>query len=735
MTQSYTNPDQADLGYGQILTILWRRRFWFLGVFCGVLAVAVPVALTQKSTYESSMQLLVEPNYQESEQTGGEEEQFIDSGVEVDYATQLNLMRSSGLLQKAVDRLQSEYPTLEVETLQESLALRQLMVDDEVQTKIFQIDYSGEDPVETQRVLEELQKVYQEYNLQQQEQRLNEGLSFINDQLPTVRESLVKAEETLKQFRTTYSLIAPEEEANGVVEDLKTLQQERESLRAEYQDTLARYNNLEQSLGSSSQNLMVSTRLSESSRYQTLLNKLQETELALAEHRARFTDANPVLQDLLEQQQNQRKLLQEEVEQVLGQIPAQLDVTEEALQKQGQLGETDLELAGALVEAQSNLLSLQARDRSLAQTEDRFRTELKRFPELIAQYNSLLQEVEVKRNTLQQLLEARQELGIELARGGFKWQVVEPPLLGEEVGPSTKKNLLLGVVVGLFLGSVAAFGREVIDDAVRTSEQLKGQVALPLLGATPKLPQPETGFLVNLPWRLARDTAPSTLEIIQWIPFRESLDLIYKNIQLLNSGPALSSLIVTSALPGEGKSTLVVGLALSASRLHQRVLIVDADLRCSTLHEQLDLPNDEGLSTLLTGETEIPRPHRFLLANSSIDVLTAGPMPTDPVKLLSSQRMKELMEAFERSYDLVLLDTPPVLGTVDAIQAASYCSGVVLVGRLDRVTQSELGQASALLSKLNAIGIIANGARDALYSYMYQADNNHKVLPRQSAAN
>lgn len=110
-------------------------------------------------------------------------------------------------------------------------------------------------------------------------------------------------------------------------------------------------------------------------------------------------------------------------------------------------------------------------------------------------------------------------------------------------------------------------------------------------------------------------------------------------------------------------------------------------------------------------------------------------MPTDPVKLLSSQRMKELMEAFERSYDLVLLDTPPVLGTVDAIQAASYCSGVVLVGRLDRVTQSELGQASALLSKLNAIGIIANGARDALYSYMYQADNNHKVLPRQSAAN
>ena len=95
--------------------------------------------------------------------------------------------------------------------------------------------------------------------------------------------------------------------------------------------------------------------------------------------------------------------------------------------------------------------------------------------------------------------------------------------------------------------------------------------------------------------------------------------------------------------------------------------------------------------------------------------------------------MKKIIEAFEQSYDLVLLDTPPILGTVDAIQAASYCSGVVMVGRLDKVTQSELSQATVRLNKLNAIGIIANGARDALSGYI--SESNHNSSSRQLTPN
>ncbi|MCA1993912.1 MAG: polysaccharide biosynthesis tyrosine autokinase, partial [Coleofasciculus sp. S288] len=410
---------------------------------------------------------------------------------------------------------------------------------------------------------------------------------------------------------------------------------------------------------------------------------------------------------------------------VLGEASVQVDITGERLFSEGQLGKADIELATKLVEAEATLQSLKARDESLAKTEQQLRAEINRFPSMIAQYNRLQPEVEIKRKTLEQLLENRQDLGLELARGGFNWQVVEEPRLGEKIGPSLKRNLMLGAVVGLFLGGVAAFVRESLDDAVHTSDDLKKGVALPLLGIIPELPQPDvTALSVNFPFRKLSVTTPSILQTIQWLPFRESLDLIYKNIQLLSPTSKLQSLMVTSALPGEGKSTLVLGLALSAARLHQRVLLIDADLRRPTLHKQLNLSNDQGLSTLLENDTTIPSPLRLSLADSDIDILTAGPTPTDPVKLLSSRRMQELMAIFEQSYDLVLLDTPPILGMVDAIQVASFCSGVVIVGRIDRTTQSELTEATAMLSKLNAIGIVANGASGSMKGYLTPAERN-----------
>ena len=719
MTQSNDDATttETEFGYGQLFAILWRRRFWFLGVFCGVLSIAIPLALSKEPTYRSSMELLVEPNYQENGGDGGESE-VTDSAVDVDYATQLNLMRSSELLQEAVERLESEYPHISVEELQGSLTLKQVVEGEDEPTKIVQATYVGNDPARTKEVLQALKNVYQKYNLEQQEKRISEGLSFINEQLPVARENLAEAEQELRQFRQNNNLVAPEEAANQTANALRNVEQQRQSLDAQYQETQARYDALKKQLGLSPQEALISSRLSESSRYQTLLNQLQETEIALAEQRAQYTDAHPNVKALLEQRQQQLSLLKEEVRQVLGEVPEQLKITPEALQQRGQLAGTELNLARSLVEARTNLQSLRARDQSLAETEQQLRAQLDRFPKLIAQYNSLQQEVEVRRSTLQELLQARQQLGVELDRGGFNWQVVETPRAGHKIGPNTKQDILLGAVVGLFLGGVAAFLREVVDDAVHTSDQLRGQVSLPLLGVTPSLPPSEAGrFVFNFPWQRLDQTPTSILQVVQWLPFRESLDMIYKNIQLLNRGSELSSLVVTSALAGEGKSTLVLGLAISAARLDQRVLVIDADLRHSSLHEELALSNEEGLSTLLSGETEQPNLHHISPLGSNIDLLTAGSTPNDPVKLLSSQGMRELIAEFEQSYDLVLLDTPSILGTVDAIQTASFCSGVVMVGRLDRVTQSQLSQATTMLSKLNAIGIVANGGRDAMSSY------------------
>ena len=103
--------------------------------------------------------------------------------------------------------------------------------------------------------------------------------------------------------------------------------------------------------------------------------------------------------------------------------------------------------------------------------------------------------------------------------------------------------------------------------------------------------------------------------------------------------------------------------------------------------------------------------------NQNIDVLPAGLEPADPVQLIGSHQMQQLMQNYERDYDLVLVDTPPVIGTVDALQLASYCSGAVIVAQLERASQAELNQARNLLARLNVLGIVANGARKRSLSY------------------
>lgn len=710
---------EQEAGYGQLVSVLVRRRFLLLSVLLGVLSIAAFLTLITKPTYKSSMQLLVEPNYQSKSAPGQQkptESEFTDSNVEVDIATQINLMTSSILLQQTVTLLQPKYPTINVKEIKDSLELMQVQGQDgsskKVGTKIVEVFYTDNDPIKTHTVLSTIQQVYQDYNLEQQKLRLAKGLTFINEQLPLIQNRVNQAEDALELFRKRYNLIDPESQAKALTDALNRIRQEQQTNNHEIEQTRSRLNALQQKLAQSPQNALISSRLSQSSRYQNLLNEIQKTELALAQQRTRYLDDAPSVQLLLEQVQKQRELLNAEMERVVGANP--LPTASEDISNVGQQGQLDVELAGELVEAQTNLVSFQANAQSLAAAEQQISAELQEFPSLLAEYNRLLPEVAVNRETLKQLMTARQELSLQLARGGFDWQLVEQPQLGEQISPSAKKNLLLGVVVGLTLGCFAAFVREAIDDAVHTSDELKKQVALPLLGVIPELSQARiSGSSLNL--SLSKPQ-PEILSMICWQGFRDSLDLLYKNIRLLNSTFPLKSLVITSALAGEGKTTLALGLAVTAARLHQRVLLIDTDLRRPNLHKQLKLPNEVGLSTLLTSDRTLPCHRSIQLFGAHIDVLTSGPTSLDPVQLLSSPRMRDLMLMFEENYDLVLLDAPSVIGTVDAIQTASFCSGVLLVGRIDRVTRTEIAQATEMLSRTHVFGVVANATTSSWFN-------------------
>ncbi|KOP27352.1 capsular biosynthesis protein [Hapalosiphon sp. MRB220] len=731
---SHVNPvNETEPGYGQIFAVLIRRLPWFIVVFVTCIAGAALITKRTPPTYKSSMQLLVEPNYKQNTQGTTTGSNFTDSNVVIDTATQLNIMQSSALIQKAVDKLKAEYPDITADQIQRALVLNQLRTkEDNLATNIFQADYTDTDPDKTERVLNAIRQVYLEYNRQQQAERLRKGLRVVQQQLRDTVEEVNKAEANLQRFRRNQNLIDPEAQAQSLEENLNAILQDRRTTRAQYEEARARYASLQQQLQSTPQNALVEARLSQSTRYQALLNEIQKTQLALAQERLRFTDQAPSVIKLVEQLQKQKELLQQEAGNTLGGQQSNTNASGGNLLNQGQKSEIDLTLAGQLVETQTNLLALAARDQSLAKKEQQVRDELKSFPAKLAEYSRLQPQIQLGRERLQELLKAQQQLQQELDKGGFNWEVVEPPRKGIFMGPDLKQNLMLGAVVGLMLGGVAAFIRDASDDSVHTTAELERQTSLPVLGTTPKLPPAKTRESVfKLPFGKPEVLAPWTIQVLQSPPRWESLDLIYKNIELLNSVSTFKSLMVTSALPDEGKSGLALGLAMSAARLHKRVLLIDANLRSPNLHQQLNLPNEQGLSTLLVSESTLPNQISIPSAGSSyIDILTAGPAPADPANLLSSPRMEELMAAFEESYDLVIVDAPPVLGLVDALLTASACRSVIMVASIGRVTRTQLAQATAMLSRLNLIGVVANGVSDSGSTYVPYAKQHSLALQR-----
>jgi polysaccharide biosynthesis transport protein len=703
-----------DPGYGQLLAVLLRRKLWVLASWVGAVGVAWFVGSHQEPTYRSSMQLLVEQNYRSKSEPGATNTQFADSDVQADYATQLTLMNSSILIQRIVDRLRPIYPQIGSEDIKKSLTVVQVMgktAEKKVDTKIFEAAYEDRDPLRAQKILQAVQQVYQDYNREQQKLRLAKGLAFINEQVPQIQQQLQQAESALEKFRKSHNFLNPELQSKTLVESLDNILREQRTNLVQIQDLSSRYATLEQKLALSPQASSEATRLSQSTRYQNILNEIQKTELALRQERLRFTDRAASVQNTIEQRQQLQAQLEIEKRRTLPNGGSGGNSGTDPLLKSGQLGTTDLSLTSQFVDVQVTLKAARARAQTLAQIERRYKQEIQEFPALLSEYNRLQPAVQVNRETLQQLLKSRQALGLEIARGGFDWQVVEAPRLGRVTGIGFERTLMLGAVVGLFLGGIVAFVREWLDDSIHSLDELKKQTNLRVLGGVPAISSPGSQLGIVLPLRQLSPATISTFEVIQSLPFRESLDLAYKNIQLLKSSRTLKSLAITSALTGEGKSTLAIGLALSAARLHQRVLLIDADLRRPSLHKQLDLFNTVGLSTLLIDDahTSIANAIQPLLANGNLDVLTAGATPLDPAQLLSSRQMAELMTKFEADYDLVLLDTAPLLGIVDTVMVASFCSGVVLVERIGRSQHKDLSQAVFVMRRFNVVGLILNG--------------------------
>ncbi|MBD2386619.1 GumC family protein [Cylindrospermum sp. FACHB-282] len=707
-----TSSAQGRVDIRQLSTILFQRRFLILSVSCVVMSVTSLLAVVTKPTYQSYMQILVSSNFAQGVRLSNRPQKQANGDLNdtnslvLDNNAQIKLMLSSQLIQKAVELLRSNYPNITVEDIKgkkqtgkntslEVIQVAEKSGSDQVFSQVFEVSFKDHDPVKTKRVLQALQKVYQDYNIEQRQRRLNQGLAFVNNRLPKIQKEVRQSEKNLEQFRKQHNFLDPQVQSRILLESLAKVQQQRETTRAEIQELQAQYNDLEETIAFSPQNSLIASNVSQSTRYQALLNEIQKTELSLAKEQLRYTNDYPTVTKLKQQRQTQLALLRQE----LGNNAITTSTVAEPL-------------ANQLIQVQTIAIGLINNEQNLAESEKQIRSELKKFPSLIAEYNRLALEVEIHRKILEQQLQSQQFLGIKILQGGFDWQVLEEPDLGIYMGSRRLLLLLVGVVISPILGIAAALIWGLFNNVIFSAQDLQKLTNRPLLGSVPRLASGGTNKRTkSLSLKGWRTQVASTVEASTDLPVHETLDIIYQNIQILKYPLPFKSLMLTSALPGEGKTTLALGLGASAAHMHRRVLVIDANLRYPKLHKILNISNDWGLSLLLIDEINTHFHEYIQPIHPYIDILTAGPTPEDAVNLLSSRRMKELIELFEQTYDLVLIDAPAIFGTVDARIVASLCHGIIMVGRIGQVSPNELIQATEVLNQLNLIGVVANEVR------------------------
>jgi capsular exopolysaccharide synthesis family protein len=303
----------------------------------------------------------------------------------------------------------------------------------------------------------------------------------------------------------------------------------------------------------------------------------------------------------------------------------------------------------------------------------------------------------------------------------------EAPGFFEEFLNNTPSWAILGGVLGLLLGLGLAFLLDRLDRRIREPKDLEAVYGLPLLGVIP-----ESSALS----RSARGGGNARAELPPGEA--EAFQLIRAHLRYFNVDRQLRTLLVASSAPVDGKTTIARHLASAAARMGSRVLLVEADLRRPTLARQLDALSGPGLADVLIGAVmlgeatqtvEVQAPLREGAEGRTLDVLVAGAsLPPNPGELIESHAMETLLERAQASYDLVVIDTPPLTAVSDAFPLLRKVDGVVIVGRVGRNRRAVAERLHETLTGAGAplLGVIANGFKagrfDAYgygYSYSY----------------
>jgi succinoglycan biosynthesis transport protein ExoP len=658
--------DEIDLlEYWRILV---KRRWTVLATVAMVLVIALVGSLMTTPIYRAVATLQIERNSVQAIQVGGlNDENGYNVGNDF-QATQIGLLKSHALVERVIsqlglpdsgelDRIWPDSPWAKLAALfrggpnakdnaarkgatQDKAAKDRLAdlttkfengysVEPVRNSQLVNINYDSPDPDFSQRAANAFAEAFIATNLERRFDSTSYAKSYLEDRLQELKLKLEDSERKLVGFAQKEQIVSSGDESGASLS-----QQNLGSLNAAYakakadriaaesrwtQATTLRGSGLQNSTGADP---MIATL--QANRATLMLQYQEKSRLYKPEY--------PVMQELKAQ-----------IDEVDKQIAA-----EEATMRSGIRGEYQAALQQEqMLAAQINALKSDVLDQQSRSI----------------QYNIYKREVDTNRQLYDALLQRYKEIGVASGASANNISIVDRAEPGLKFKPNLKLNMALGLLAGLLLGVLLALAFEYLDDTFKRPEDIEKLLGLAVLGAVPMLKAPQTP-------KSALTDARSA--------FAESYRSLRTALQFSTDRGSPRSLLVTSSMPSEGKSTTALVLGQFYAQLGKRVLIVDCDLRNPSLHRSLGVDNGEGLSNYLAGSmkpTDLIRPTEM----DGLMYLPSGPLPPNPAELLMGSKMLSLITVASEKFDLLILDGPPVMGLADAPILANLAQATLLV--------------------------------------------------------
>ncbi len=575
-------------------------------------------------------------------------------------------------------------------------------------TRIIEIRYRSPDKNLAPQVVNTLANTYVEQNFKTRFESTMQASDWLSKQLVDLQIKVETSQEKLVKYQKEHEILGIDEKQNITTAKLDELN--RELTTAE------------------------SVRMEKESIYHLVQFGDSDSIVAAAnaDGAARGSSANSALLEKLREQQADLKIQ-------VAQLSTQFGPSYPKLaQLNSQLKEIDAQIQSEMRKVAARLrgdyLAAVQRESMLRSALEQQKQQANKLNESAIEYSLLKRDVDANRTLSEGLLEKLKEAGVTAGLRSNNFRIVDAARVPTSPsGPNVLRNLAFALALGLSTGIGLAFLTESMDNTVRTPEQAETISSLPSLGMIPLGSRSTREMRGGA--KLALASSKEAVELVTKSRPRSQMAESYRALRtsllLTFPGGPPKVILITSALPEEGKTTTSVNSAIVLAQKGTRVLLIDADLRRPSIHKTLGMGPNLGLSNVLTGTASLQQAIIPSTILPDLFLLPAGTPPPNPAELLASTKMKSVLEELRKHYDHIVVDSPPTLSVTDAVVMSTAADAVVLVIRSGHTTKPALRRARDILLQVNArvCGVLVNAVNlnspDYYYHYEYQGKYGH----------